>query len=558
MKKGVKALLILLGITVVLILGLMALVYIPSPEFEPVAHEPIRPEYWPTHGWRTSTPEEQGMDSEKLMELIEFYNERRGGDERIRIDSFTLIRNGFIVADFYLNPLYPRNTTHILHSCTKSIVSALIGIAIMKGYLQSVDVPVYDIFKDHGYEVSDERMKNVTVKHLLAMQTGVRSQDDLPYKYRGLFKVQHTENWVEAFLNLPMDTEPGRRFDYSNLASFMLSAIIHKTTGMDTLSFAKKHLFTPLGIKDIQWETDPQGIYIGWARMWLKPEDMAKFGLLYLQQGRWEDRQIIPKEWVMASITPHSYPKNYKDILDENGEKDQQASGGNWVGTKFLKPFQDGYGYQFWLDRSGSFAAMGTSGQFIIVVPEKNMIVVATSKLTGLDTFLPAKIVDEFVLPAIASDNAIIPDQEAQNQLALLSGPPEQRYNAKSVPELPNMSRTISGATYEMETNAWNYNNFQLRFNPAEDYAQFNYTAKLGEAVNMKIGLDNVPRMAKTNNHIYAAKGHWSAPDTFTIYVEVIGYSTQDQWHLIFTQSGITVKEVNEITGIRTYTGTRK
>lgn len=558
MKKILKVISIILGVLVVLILGFLALIYIPSPKFEPVAYEPIAPEYWPTEGWRTSTPEAQGMDSEKLVEMAAFYEEQRAENDLVRIDSFTVIRNGYVVADLYFNPLYLRDSTHIIHSCTKSVMSALIGIAIKEGYLESVDVPVYDIFADKGYEVSDERMKDVTVKHLLAMHTGIRSEDARPYGYRGLFKVQHTDNWVEAFLSLPIDVEPGVRFDYSSLASFMLSAIIHETTGMDTLSFAREQLFGPLGIKDVQWEKSPRGINIGWARMWLKPDDMAKFGLLCLQKGRWGDKQIIPAEWVRESVTPHSYPKNYRDILDENGEKNQKASQENWIASKFLKPFQDGYGYQFWLDRSGTYAAMGTSGQYIIVVPEENLVVVVTSKLTGLDTFLPPKMVEKFVLPAIKTDGALAPNEAAQNELALLAGPPELSVKAAAVPEFPEIAMEISGVTYQMEINDWNYDNFQLVFDPDLDYAEFNYTAKLGEVINMQVGLDNVPRLAETNDHTYAGVGYWSAPDTFTLKYEVLGYSTQDQWNLIFTDDGITVEEVNEITGVKTYSGTKR
>jgi len=555
MKKVLKGVSIILGVLVVIILGFLALVYIPSPKFEPIAYEPITPEYWPTEGWRTSTPEKQGMDSKKLVEMVEFYKEQRAENECVRIDSFTVIRNGYVVADLYFNPLYPRNSTHIIHSCTKSIMSALIGIAIKEGYLESVDVPVVDIFSAHGYKVFDERMKKVTVKHLLAMHTGIRSQDARPYGYRGLFRVQHTDNWVEAFFNLPIDEVPGDRFDYSNLASFMLSAIIHESTGMDTLSFARKRVFGPLGIKDVQWEKSPQGINIGWARMWLKPDDMAKFGLLYLQKGRWNNKQIIPAEWIRESVTPHSYPKNYRDILDENGKKDPNASQENWIASKFIKPFQDGYGYQLWLDRSGTYAAMGTSGQYIIVVPEKALIVVATSKLTGLDTFLPPNMVEKFVLPAIISDDAIAPDEAAQNKLALLAGPPKHSVKAVAAPELPEIALEISGITYKMENNNWNNDNFQLIFDPALDYAKFNYTAKREDVINMKVGLNNVPRLVETNGHTYAGVGFWSATDTFTIKYEVVGYSTQDQWNLTFTKDGITVEEVNEIIGVTTYSG---
>lgn len=556
MKTLLKTILIVLGALAILVIGIVALIYTPSPKFEPVTYEPITPDYWPTEGWQTSTPEEQGMDSEKLLEMMRFYEEKRAENELFRIDSMTIIRNGYIVADIYPNPLYPTDSTHIMHSCTKSLMGALIGIAIEKGYLENVDVPICDIFADHGYQVTDERMKDVTVKHLLAMHTGIRTQDDIPHSYRGLFEVQATEDWVEAVLSLPLDVEPGVRFDYSNLASFMLGAVIQKTSGMDTLSFAREYLFDPLGIEEVQWERNPQGYYITWARMWLKPHDMAKIGLLWLQKGKWDETQIIPADWVKDSITPHSYPKNYHDILDENGEKDAEASQRNWVLQKFIKPYHDGYGYQIWLDRSGSFAAMGASGQYIIVSPEENLVVVFTSKLTGLDTFVPVRMFKKFILPAIISDEAITANEAVYDQLAQLLSPTELTVDRSAVPELPGIAMDISGVTYQMEKNDWRYDNFQLVFDPAWDYAEFNYTAKDGkEVINMLVGLDNVHRFADTNDRIYAAVGSWSAPNTFTVDYEVIGYSTQDRWNLTVTEDGISVEEINELTGVKTYTG---
>jgi CubicO group peptidase (beta-lactamase class C family) len=252
-----KAIVIILSLLVVLVLGLLALIYIPSPTFEPVAYEPIKPDYWPTEGFRTSTPEEQGMDSAKLVEMVEVYQEDHAEDPTNSIDSITIVRNGYVVADIYFNPLYPKDAPHIIHSSTKSIMPALIGIAIEQGHIESVDVPVIEFFKDKELEITDSRMTEVTLKDLLTMQTGIRSWDSYLYQWEGWFEMMDTDDWVAHFFTLPLDAEPGTRFDYSNMASFMLSAIIHETTGMDTLSYARENLFDPLGIEDVYWETSP-------------------------------------------------------------------------------------------------------------------------------------------------------------------------------------------------------------------------------------------------------------------------------------------------------------
>ncbi len=290
MKKILKIAIISILSLILFIFGSISLGIVYTnyrPRMDPIKYESVDPDYWPTQQWQTSTPEDQGMNSNRLIEMVQFYEKEHSKNENIAIDSITIIRNGYVIADIYLNPLYPKDTEHIIHSCTKSIMSALIGIAIERGYIRNVDIPVIDILNDKNIKNADERIRKLTVKDLLTMKTGLHSQDSYLYQHRGLFETQKTYDWTEHILNLPFEAEPGTRFDYSNLASFLLSAIITKTTGTNTLSFAKEHLFNPLGIKDVKWEKSPKGIYIGWARMWLKPHDMAKIGMLYLQKGKW-------------------------------------------------------------------------------------------------------------------------------------------------------------------------------------------------------------------------------------------------------------------------------
>lgn len=147
-----------------------------------------------------------------------------------------------------------------------------------------------------------------------------------------------------------------------------------------------------MGIEDVKWEKSPKGIYIGWARMWLKPHDMPKIGMLYLQKGKWNGEQIIPAAWVEESITAHGGPKKYRYIYDEEGEVDRMLSGGSWIHTNMARPFADGYGYQWWLDKSGMYSALGTGGQYIMIVPQETLIVVFTSKLRGGNASFPAKL----------------------------------------------------------------------------------------------------------------------------------------------------------------------
>ena len=558
MKKLLKIITIsVLSLIIILILLISLGISITNkPQMERISYEPVNPDYWPTREWQIAIPEEQGMDSAKLLEMVEFYREERSENEKISIDSITIVRNGYIVADIYLNPLFPKDTKHIIHSCTKSIMSALIGIAIAEGYIEGIDDLVLAILDDKNIENADARIKALTLKHLLAMQAGLRSQDSYLYQWKGLFKMQATDDWTEYVLDLPMEAEPGTRFDYSNMASFLLSAIITKTTGKDTLSFAQEHLFDPLEINDVQWEKSPQGIDIGWARMWLKPHDMAKIGLLYLQKGKWENQQIIPTRWVEESLTAHSFPKKYRYVYDEEGKVDRMASGGLWMFTNLARPFADGYGYQWWLDKSDMYSAVGNGGQYIMVVPKENLVVVFTSKLSGADSFLPAKMLDKYILPAIVSNEPITANKTAQHKLSLFSEPPSQAVKPKPVPELPTIARKISHETYSLDSNPWKYNNFKLIFDPQKDYAEFSYTAKEKDVVNYRVGLNGVHRLTETNNNTYAAVGSWTTPDTFVIDYELVGYSTRGKWVLTFDKQGIAVKEVG-VTGIYNYGGKR-
>ena len=517
-----------------------------------VIYNPTYVEEIPKMEWQTSTPEEQGMDSAQLVKMVNFYKKKNSKNKNIAIDSITIVRNGFIVADIYLNPLFPKDTKHIIHSCTKSILSALIGIAIDKGFIKSVEVRVLDILDDKNIEIKDERIKALTLKDLLTMQTGLSSQDSYLYQWKGLFKMQTTNDWTKYILNLPLEAQPGTRFDYSNMASFLLSAIIKKATKIDTFLFAKIHLFDPLGIDDIQWEKSPQGIDIGWARMWLKPHDMAKIGLLYLQKGKWGERQIISSNWIEESLTAHSYPKKYRYIFTDSGKINYIASGGIWLFTNLARPFSDSYGYQWWLDKSGRYSAVGTNGQFIMVAPKENLVAVFTSKLRGAKSFLPAKMLKKFIIPAIVSNSSIKENIKAQSELASLSKPQSSLAAYHSVGSRPVIEQVISGKTYLLESNPWRNNNLKLVFDASKKYAEFSYNTKEVEQVAYKVGLNNVNRLTVSNGNKYAAIGRWETPNKFIIEYELIGYSNRGKWILTFEGEQILVEEVG-VTGTFKY-----
>ncbi len=511
--------------------------------------------FWPTQSWQTSSAAEQGIDAARLLRMVAHYTRRRARNTKVAIDSITIVRHGHLVADIYLNPYFPVDAMHVIHSCTKSIVSALIGIAIAQGHIESVDIPIVEFLGDRVGQPK-ERVRALTVEHLLTMQTGLRSQDSYLYQWRGLFETMNTADWTRHVLQLPLDVEPGTRFDYSNLSSYLLSAILTAATGMDTLSFARQYLFAPLGIEAVRWERGPQGIYIGWARMWLKPHDMAKIGLLFLQQGRWENRQVLPAHWVSESTRARSFPKRYRHVLAQNGQVDYRATIGHWLFANLARPFADGYGYQWWLDKGGMYAAIGVGGQYIVVVPQRSLVVVFTSKLRGADSFYPARLLKKFILPAIVSDQAIRPDDAAEARLAAWSSPPEPVVVRKAVPPLPTVARQISGATYRLDANRWLHDNLRLAFGLDDAIADFSYDTQTGGTVRYRVGLDNVYRLSEVNGDTYAARGGWHSTNTFCLDVELVGYSNRDRWTLTFDEEGVQVEE-SGVTGDESYRGTR-
>jgi len=340
---------------------------------------------YPIQGWQTSTPEKQGMQSKMLAEMMEHVKKNS-----FNIDSILIMRNGYVVSDVYFYPFSNKQTHHI-YSCTKSIMSALIGIAIDKGYIKNVKQPITDFFPDNAFANADDLKRSIALEDLLMMASGLKCRDSYLYRWVGFFEMRNSSDWAQYVLDLPMAESPGEKFEYCNGASYLLSVIIQNTTKMKTLDFARKHLFEPLGINDVEWKRSPQGIDAGYGEMWLKPHDMAKIGWLYLNKGRWGNMQIVSSEWVEVSTRGH---------IDA---------------TLF-----DHYGYQWWVDSSGYYMAVGFKGQRIFVVPEKNIVVVFTGDQTGGQGLILKNLLDFYIIPAASSSTALPSDTVGQARLDAL------------------------------------------------------------------------------------------------------------------------------------------
>ncbi|UCD45815.1 MAG: serine hydrolase [Candidatus Bathyarchaeota archaeon] len=322
-------------------------------------------EYWPTSGWRFTEPEDVGVESAGLEDLV-------GAIRRSRydVDSVLVARNGYVVLDEYFQP-FREGERHIVYSCTKSIVSTLIGIAIDKGYIEGVDVRVLDLFPDRSVQNLNAWKEGMTLRDLLTMTAGFNARDSYLYQWEGLERMHDSSEPLQYVLDLPVTEEPGTRFEYTNGVSHLLSCIISRTTGMSALEFAREHLFGPLGITDVEWRSDQQGRNWGYSSIYLTPHDMAKIGFLFLKMGEWDEEQIVPREWVEEATMKH-------------------------VDATMV----DGYGYQWWVDSDGYYLALGYKGQLIFVVPSLDLVVVFTGgSPETFDFSLP--LIERYIIPAV-------------------------------------------------------------------------------------------------------------------------------------------------------------
>lgn len=316
--------------------------------------------YWPTAGWRTSTPEEQGMDGSKITQALAAIDK-----ESLAFHSLLIIRNGYLVSETYFWG-YSKTRGHELYSVTKSFVSTLVGIAIDRGSIDGVGRPMADFFPGLAFENPDPGKDAMTLEDVLTMRSGLGwIETDSTFTM-----LSRSPDWVKFMFDLPMAAAPGTSFYYCSGCSHLLSAAVQKATGMPTRDFAGTYLFQPLGITDVNWETDTTGIPIGGWGLSITPRDMAKLGYLFLRNGAWDGQQIVSTEWVKDATRKHT----------------------NTDGTL-------GYGYQWWIYPSlNAYTALGLYGQTIFVIPEKDLIIVTTAGMENHDRIF--QLIEDFIAPA--------------------------------------------------------------------------------------------------------------------------------------------------------------
>ncbi|UCH57233.1 MAG: serine hydrolase [Candidatus Bathyarchaeota archaeon] len=321
--------------------------------------------YWPTEGWRFALPEDVGIDPVKLEEMVQHINA-----DGIGADSVMVIKDGYVVLDAYF-PTFDEGELHIVYSCTKSVVSTLIGMAYEEGLIESLDQPLLEFFPGRTVQNVSQWKEEITLRDMLTMSAGFDARDNWIYEWEWLGRLHDAEDAVQYMLDLEVVHEPGTVFNYTNGVSHLLSCIVTETTGVSALEYAQEKLFGPLGITHVEWDTDVMGRNWGYSRLYLEPRDMAKIGYLFFNEGEWDGQQIVSSEWVEDATSKH---------LDAN-----------------LMP---GYGYQWWVHPNGYYTAIGYKGQFIHVVPDLDLIMVTTSRDAN-DFNRILDLLETYVIPAV-------------------------------------------------------------------------------------------------------------------------------------------------------------
>jgi CubicO group peptidase (beta-lactamase class C family) len=305
--------------------------------------------------WSVSTPEAQGLDPMLVSRM--YYDAAK----HETIYSLLVVKNGYLVAEDYFNA-GSIDELGKRASVTKSYTSAMLGIALDKGYISNIDEKMLDYFPDIRDRVTDPRKFDITIRNMLEMRAGYPSEEHDATAW----DIMWSGDYLGAIASLPLSADPGTRFQYSNLTAHYIGIIVARATGTDKLTFGNEYLFGPLGVHAGEgWLRDVDGYYIGGGDIMFTARDMAKFGLLYLNKGEYNGRQLVSSEWVEASL--QTYTVNEFEVTNVGHFKNM------------------GYGYQWWSADVGEHKvnfAWGHGGQLIVLVHDLNMVIV-----TAADSF---------------------------------------------------------------------------------------------------------------------------------------------------------------------------
>ncbi len=493
--------------------------------------------YWPTNGWRTSSPEEQGMDSAQLIALLDSFG--------VSPHSLVVIRHGYVVLDASTPP-FKSSQQHVLHDVTHSFISTLVGMAIDKGHIKGVEQSIWDFLDKDKTANMDANKAAITIADLLTHRPGIGPV--VPSDVAALWALTAQDPPAfQVYLDMATNARPGTLWDGRAVSAnpMVLSAILQKATGVTMLDFAKQNLFSPLGITDAHWTATPHGMTFGGSELYLSPLDIAKLGYLYLHNGQWEGKQAVSEAWVKAATSA------------------VVAQPGGW----------DSFGYLWWIGQflpteHKGYAALAPSGQEIWVIPDLDLVVVLTGDLsltsTGVGTSPGARtgtqvIFQDSLLPAVKSQTALPANPDAlaklQAKVKVLAKP-----EPTAVQPVPENRKSVVGRVYTLEDNPLQWKSFRLDLGAKE--ATLTLDAE-GRQLKLPVGLDGLYRVSTvgfpTNparpfirlrgDAPLASKGNWSARWFSLEMSDLLG---MESWSVRFKFSG---ENNNKVTIDASYPG---
>ena len=472
----------------------------------PLLGRPQEPS-WPGVEWTTSTPEQEGVDSTRILHLL-----REIRNSGLDVHSLLLVRNGRLITEVYWSP-YHRETLHDVKSVSKSIMSALVGIALDRHELRGLDHRVSEFFPEY---VPGPQKQRITLVDLLTMRTGLDWKEDAgPSPF-------NIANWKQV----AMKDSPGGPFEYNTAMPHMMSAILTKVAGSRTKDFADRFLFRPLGIRRDVWKMGEDGYECGGSEVFLTPGDMARFGYLYLNGGLWNGQRIIPSRWVAESTSVK-------------------------VKTATATGFYTGvdYGYWWWIPDKG-YMAWGAGGQYILVRPDLHLVVVLTAnsfdRINRYGEFLKP-FLDEYLFPGITSGAPLGANPSANAELKAMTRDLEHPKRVSPRP-MPAIAARVSGRTYLLEPNKPGFESFTLEFRDGRD-CLWKYRLG-GRTVELRVGLDGdylvnpvaFSMGSRPEGETVACKGHWNDDHTFVVDHHIVGDPSKQVFELAFQEQGVTMR----------------
>lgn len=369
------------------------------------------------------SPEQAGISSAALAKFI-----TEADKSGLEFHSFMMLRHGKLVAEAYWAP-FDRDYIHTLYSLSKSFTSTAVGLAVKEGKFKVTD-KVISFFPEHLPAQVSDNLAKMEVQHLLTMSTG-HDKDTIP-----IMRQNSPASWMKSFLSVPVVHDPGTHFLYNTGATYMLGAVVYKTTRLTLTDYLTPRLYKPLGITKADWEKSPEGLNLGGYGLRVTTEDIARFGQMYLQKGKWNGKEILPEAWIQEASTSHI----------KSGD-----SNNDW---------SQGYGYQFWRCKPGFYRGDGAFGQFCIIMPQHDTVVAITGESKNMQGDMD--LVWNLILPELKeqplTENAA--DQKALNTLITSLSLPAQTGNKTAAAQ-----KTTAGKTILLKQNRWGLSSVAFNYN---------------------------------------------------------------------------------------------